>query len=561
MVEGKPLNVFGSTVYTFLGIPYAEPPVGNRRFARTEPIKRWKGVYKAFNFSDMCPHKVLPKSLVPMRYFTTKISEDCLTLNIWTPDIRPKSLRTVMIWVHGGAFNYNSANLYDTDGRVLTTYGDVVVVSINYRNGALGFLNAQTMDAPGNMGIHDQALALYWIRDNIQRFGGDPKKLVPFGQSAGAISIGILMASDLTKNLFSRAITASGGALLPGILTSKTVQNGERFAKLVGCAQNREFRTNPSKVIQCLRQLPLNQIIDAQTQIMDSSQVAFVPTPDGYYNDIQAPANLLNSTNLFSNIKELLAGVVPNEGSWLMHVTAPQVFRRHTYPLMRTLDETRNMFMWYLSEKIGIAPNIAQLIANSMITGPEADTPINNVNRLTKAMGDNSITCPTIFMADELVARNKTVYMYLFDHKSKATKFGDWQGVSHYEEVPFVFGYPLRRTKYFSKEDINVSKRLMKIWSHFAKNGRVLPQYDLPWPKYSSDETYMVLRANHSSTINSFHERTCEIFKASFKFTFVATFTRTASGADTTTRFTQTMTLIIVSETPDGWIHWWTTTA
>ena len=125
----------------------------------------------------------------------------------------------------------------------------------------MGFLNAQTASAPGNMGIYDQALGLNWVKDNIAQFGGDPNKIVPFGESAGAISIGILMAMDSAKNLFSRAITASGGALLPGILTSKTVKNGEKFAKLVGCAANQEYTTNPEKVVQCLKRVPLNIII------------------------------------------------------------------------------------------------------------------------------------------------------------------------------------------------------------------------------------------------------------------------------------------------------------
>ena len=133
LVEGKTLKVFGSTIYAFLGIPYAEPPIGFLRFAKPVPIRRWNGIRPAMNFSDMCPHKVLPRSLVPMKYVTESISEDCLTINIWTPDIKPKTLRTVMVWIHGGAFQYSSANLYDTDGRVLSSYGDVVVVSLNYR--------------------------------------------------------------------------------------------------------------------------------------------------------------------------------------------------------------------------------------------------------------------------------------------------------------------------------------------------------------------------------------------------------------------------------------------
>lgn len=196
-----------------------------------------------------------------------------------------------------------------------------------------------------------------------------------------------------------------------------------------------------------------------------------MPAPNGAFRDVKAPGDLITDPYLFSNMKELLAGVVPNEGSWLMHASAPEVFRRHTYPHLRTLEETRKLYNWYLIEKVGIQPNVAPVISSSMIVGEEVDTPLNNINRLTQALGDNSITCPTVFMADEMTARNKSVYMYVFDHKAKPTKFGEWQGVSHYEEVPFVFGYPLRKSKLYDAQDVELSKRMMKVWSHFAKTG------------------------------------------------------------------------------------------
>jgi carboxylesterase type B len=138
----------------------------------------------------------------------------------------------------------------------------ILTKNLSYRVGAFGFLNAQTEEAPGNMGIYDQSLGLNWIKDNVEQFGGDPEKLVPFGQSAGAISIGTLMTFDETKNLFSRAITASGGALMPGILYSKTVENAEKFAKFAGCAQKKEFKTSPKKVVKCLKKAPLNKLLE-----------------------------------------------------------------------------------------------------------------------------------------------------------------------------------------------------------------------------------------------------------------------------------------------------------
>ena len=130
---GKTLNVFGRKVYAFVGVPYAEPPIGELRFASPEPVKKWSGLRTAFDFTPMCPQVIIPNRIVEMNYITTNISEDCLSLNIWTPDVKPKTLRTVMIWIHGGGFLYNSANIHEKDGRVLSSFGDVVVVTINYR--------------------------------------------------------------------------------------------------------------------------------------------------------------------------------------------------------------------------------------------------------------------------------------------------------------------------------------------------------------------------------------------------------------------------------------------
>ncbi|CAG2104663.1 unnamed protein product, partial [Medioppia subpectinata] len=135
-LSGRALDVFGQTVYAFVGVPYASPPLGELRFSSPQPVKRWPGVRSATQFTPMCPQVIIPKTLVDMNYISENISEDCLSLNIWTPEIRPKKLRTVMVWIHGGGFLYNSANIHEKDGRVLANYGDVVVVTINYRGGA-----------------------------------------------------------------------------------------------------------------------------------------------------------------------------------------------------------------------------------------------------------------------------------------------------------------------------------------------------------------------------------------------------------------------------------------
>ncbi len=133
LLEGKILDVFGSTIYAFIGIPYAEPPVGKLRFSRSVPVKRWAGIRKAHNFTPMCPQIILSTEVTPTNYLSENMSEDCLSINVWTPDIKPKQLKTVMVWIHGGSFSTNSANTLETDGRVLSSFGDVVVVTLNYR--------------------------------------------------------------------------------------------------------------------------------------------------------------------------------------------------------------------------------------------------------------------------------------------------------------------------------------------------------------------------------------------------------------------------------------------
>ena len=130
---GKKLNVFNDNIYAFVGIPYAEPPTGQLRFSSPQPVKKWSGLKSALNFTAMCPQVIIPNRIVEMNYITKNVSEDCLSLNIWTPDIKPKKLKTVMVWIHGGGFLYNSANIHEKDGRVLSSFGDVVVVTINYR--------------------------------------------------------------------------------------------------------------------------------------------------------------------------------------------------------------------------------------------------------------------------------------------------------------------------------------------------------------------------------------------------------------------------------------------
>ncbi|MFX0011838.1 MAG: carboxylesterase family protein, partial [Candidatus Hermodarchaeota archaeon] len=195
------------SIKVFKGIPYAAPPVGEYRFKPPKPPKRIDGVFEAIEFSQICPQvPVLPSA---QWIFGTQLEEseaESLTLNIWTPETDDK-YRPVMFWIHGGNFNNGSSAQLTYDGLPLSLRGDVVVVSINYRLGPLGYLYIPGITA--NVGQLDQIAALEWIRDNIKAFGGDPHNVTIFGESAGAAAVITLLAMPAVKNLFHRAIAQS----------------------------------------------------------------------------------------------------------------------------------------------------------------------------------------------------------------------------------------------------------------------------------------------------------------------------------------------------------------
>ena len=198
-------------VRIFLGIPYAAPPVGELRWKPPQEIASWAQERNSTDFSPSCPQ--------PKQQDTGKFSEDCLYLNVWTTAKKPDERLPVMVWIHGGAFNFGSASQPEYNGKNLAKKG-VVVVTINYRLGPLGFLvhpllsKESAHNASGNYGLLDQIAALKWVQKNIAAFGGNPDRVTIFGQSAGSRSVSLLMISPLSAGLFHRAIAESGGPII-----------------------------------------------------------------------------------------------------------------------------------------------------------------------------------------------------------------------------------------------------------------------------------------------------------------------------------------------------------
>ena len=233
----------------FLGIPYAAPPVGPLRWRPPHPPAHWHGIRQATAFGPHCPQ---PASA----FGVASTSENCLYLNVFTPArIRPGQRLPVMVWVHGGEFLVGESNDYNPAG--LVRHG-VIVVTLNYRLGAFGFLADKALAAgragsSGNYGLMDQQAALRWVQGNIGRFGGDARNVTVFGESAGGLSVLAQLASRGARGLFARAIAESGTYNLIQQPLATAEAAGRTFAAKVGCT---------SKIAACLRKLPVSTIVD-----------------------------------------------------------------------------------------------------------------------------------------------------------------------------------------------------------------------------------------------------------------------------------------------------------
>ena len=204
--KGKVRGTQESDHQYFLGIPYAKPPVGELRFNKPQPMENWDDNKDATKFKSISPQGWPDNPPINQTE-----DEDCLYLNIWTPNA-DKNTRPVMVWIHGGGFMTGAGSKPRFNGARLAVQGDVVVITFNYRLGILGFLNLPGI--PPNIGLQDQIVAIEWVKENIQQFGGDPQNITIFGESAGGASVAILLTTPGTMGLFHKAIIESGAANL-----------------------------------------------------------------------------------------------------------------------------------------------------------------------------------------------------------------------------------------------------------------------------------------------------------------------------------------------------------
>ncbi|XP_066537701.1 acetylcholinesterase [Hoplias malabaricus] len=488
-VQGIRLPVLEkSHVIAFLGIPFAEAPLGRRRFKPPEPKKPWNDVAEAKDYPNACYQYV--DTTYPGFHGTEMwnpnrmMSEDCLYLNIWVPSSpRPHNL-TVMVWIYGGGFYSGSSSLDVYDGRYLAHSEKVIVVSVNYRVGAFGFLALNgSSEAPGNVGLLDQRMGLQWVQDNIQFFGGNPKQVTIFGESAGGASVGMHLLSPESRPKFTRAILQSGVPNCPWATVSfdEARRRANKLGKLVGCPDG-----NDTELITCLRNKQPQELIDNEWQVLPYSSLfrfSFVPVVDGVVLP-DTPDAMLSEGNFKDT--QILLGVNQNEGSYFLIYGAPG-FSKDNESLISREDflEGVKMSVPHANE-IGLEAVVLQYT-----DWMDEDNPVKNREAMDDIVGDHNVICPLLHFAKSYAqaetagqgniglgisgsvgnSGSSQVYLYLFDHRASNLAWPEWMGVIHGYEIEFVFGLPLEKRLNYTLDEQKLSQRMMRYWANFARTG------------------------------------------------------------------------------------------
>ncbi|XP_053908695.1 acetylcholinesterase [Cuculus canorus] len=482
-----------AVVAAFLGIPYAEPPVGRLRFRPPQPARPWQSVLDASSHRHACYQAV--DTMFPgfggseMWNPNREMSEDCLYLNVWVPSPRPPTAVPVLVWIYGGGFYSGAASLDVYDGRYLADAEGVVVVSMNYRVGALGFLALPGHpEAPGNVGLMDQRLALRWVQTNIAAFGGDSGAVTIFGESAGAASVGLHLLSSASRSLFHRAVLQSGSPNGPWatVGAAEGRRRAATLAKLVGCGGGGGGNVlNETELLGCLRAKSPPELVEQEASVLPQQGVfrfAFVPVVDGDFL-VDTPEALLAVGG--GAEAEVLLGAVQDEGTYFLVYGVPG-FGKDNESLI-----SREEFLGGV--RLGV-PQANELAAEAVVLQYtdwlDQDNPVKNREALDDIVGDHNVVCPLMHFAQRWAERGGKVYAYLFDHRASNLLWPPWMGVPHGYEIEFVFGQPLNPTLNYTAEEEQLSRRIMRYWGNFARTGDPNEPWERErrWPPYTATE-------------------------------------------------------------------------
>ncbi|KFB38767.1 putative esterase [Anopheles sinensis] len=477
--------------YSFKGIPYAEPPVGARRFRNPVPHGGWTGVRDGSSHGSDC----LQASLIPGE---VRGSEDCLFLNIYTQQLVGQ--RPVMLWIHGGGYGANSGNS-DEFGPEKLVQENVLLVTINYRLGALGFLSTGDRYAQGNWGLKDCLQALRWVRANIAAFGGDPSNVTLFGNSAGAALVHLLVLADAPANegLFHRAIAQSSTTLVPYAFQPRPRFYADRIASALG------FGTDSSVYVEQLRSIPVAQFIPFQEAAFTIPVPRFLRPIDfgPVVEPLDAPEETIVRQRPIELIRErghrvpFMVGYTDLEGAFftaLENAIDPTVkpqFNANAHLLVP--------FFWNVSPGSAASTQISNAFRNHYWQGRPIDASVDY--EWTVYQTDHQF----LFAIDQTVrlhaqaAPSVPLYYYQFEYDGDLNLYKKIFGVTHpgaihTDELPYQFHIPAAMLEPIppTSHANTVSSRVVRMWANFARTGNPTPSQEallqnIQWPMVRSD--------------------------------------------------------------------------
>ncbi|MFB0559418.1 MAG: carboxylesterase/lipase family protein [Dehalococcoidales bacterium] len=475
--SGKIEGSYEGGLYVFKGIPYAAPPVGERRWLPPQPVEPWRGVRQAKTFGTIAPQNVMEIKVMQASRVEEPQSEDCLYLNIWSPGL-DDARRPVLVWIHGGAFVIGSGSQAMHAGDKLAAYGDVVVVTTNYRLGLLGFLNLNEVTggkipATGNEGLLDQIAALEWVRDNIAAFGGDPDNVTVFGESAGGMSIGCLLAMPKARGLFQKAILESGVGSTVAPLEAAVMVAG-KFLEVFGSG---------ASDVEALRAFPVERLLSASLELQARMAregealrtTVTVPVIDGKALP-ELPINAIGHGS--ADKVTVLAGTNLEEWTLLsmMDVELPKLDEAG---LVRRLQD-------FMPTKY--IPGLIEAYREARVKrGADASPPA-----LFRAVQtDRMFRIPCIHLVEAQRRHNQSTYNYLFTWLSPA--MGGILGACHALDIGFVFG-TLDASFHGSGPAVDrLSRNMQDAWVSFARTGNPSCGSIGNWPPYEERRVTMIL--------------------------------------------------------------------
>jgi para-nitrobenzyl esterase len=463
--------------FAFRGLPYAAPPTGNLRWRAPQPPAAWSGVRDATQFAPSCPQP--PNLFLP----PGPLDEDCLYLNVSTPTLRRDAERPVLVWIHGGGWTQDAGR--DYDGTKLAADG-IVVVTINYRLGALGFLAhpalASVPGGPsGNYGHMDQQAALRWVQRNIRRFGGDPDNVTIAGQSAGALSVLVHLVSGGSRGLFDRAIVQSGSFALTQLSLAQGEAFGQAFAAKAGCAD---------QTAACLRNLPVSTLLDPN----NFPGAAIPGIIDGAV--LKESLGTALAAGRFARVP-IINGVNHDEQRLFVILLGLTVTGGSFVPLLEQPITPEN-YQRNIASVLGVSDARAASIAAEYPTDAYSSPDI----AFSTLDNDASWACPALQMEGWLAKRVPT-FAYEFNDENPPPRYFPPLGVAtHGNELPYIFDQPNAPIQApFSPASEALAASMRAAWESFAASGDPASESNLRWPLFNATQQRVLSLATPEAVV------------------------------------------------------------